>query len=206
MSQIATVVAVSGAAFAVDANGNRRALKAGDVLQQGEVVQTPAGSKVELLMDDGKLLAVAPEQSVKLDESVTQTAERPTAQDASVAQGTIDTVIQALERGGDLNEQLEATAAGLGGGGGGEGEGSSFVQLLRIFEGVDPLSYLYSFAPKTAPDIDVNPLAVLALDAASPVPPPTPAPAPAPLPPAPPPPPPPPRPAPPPPAPAKVRL
>lgn len=201
MSQIATVVAVSGAAFAVDANGNRRALKAGDVLQQGEVVQTPAGSKVELLMDDGKLLAVAPEQSVKLDESVTQTAERPTAQDASVAQGTIDTVIQALERGGDLNEQLEATAAGLGGGGGGEGEGSSFVQLLRIFEGVDPLSYLYSFAPKTAPDIDVNPLAVLALDAASPVPPPTPAPAPAPLPPAPPPAPTPPVPAPPPPAP-----
>ena len=127
MSQIATVVAVTGTAFAVDANGNRRALKAGDILQKGEVVQTPAGSRVELLMDDGKVLAVAPEQNIKLDESVTQTAERPAAQDASVAQGTIDTVILALERGGDLSDQLEATAAGLGGGGGGEGEGSSFV-------------------------------------------------------------------------------
>jgi len=58
MSQIATVVAVTGTAFAVDANGNRRALKAGDILQKGEVVQTPAGSRVELLMDDGKVLAV----------------------------------------------------------------------------------------------------------------------------------------------------
>ena len=52
---------------------------------------------------------------------------------------------------------------------------SSFVQLLRIFEGVDPLAYLYSFTPQSSPDIDVNPLAVLALD--------TPAPAPAPAPP-----------------------
>lgn len=200
MSQIATVVAVSGTAFAVDANGNRRALKAGDILLKGEVVQTPVDSRVELLMDDGKLLAVAPERSIKLDESVTQTAERPTAQDASVAQGTIDTVIQALQRGGDLNEQLEATAAGLGGGGG-EGEGSSFVQLLRIFEGVDPLAYLYSFTPQSAPDIDVNPLAVLALGT-PPAPAPAPiAPPPAPLPPAPPPAPNPPVPAPPPPAP-----
>ncbi|RQO79577.1 retention module-containing protein, partial [Acidovorax sp. FJL06] len=197
MSQIATVVAVTGTAFAVDANGNRRALKAGDFLQKGEVVQTPAGSRVELLMDDGKVLAVAPEQSIKLDESTTQTAERPTAQDASVAQGTIDTVIQALERGGDLNAQLDATAAGLGGGGGGEGEGSSFVQLLRIFEGVDPLAYLYSFTPQSAPQIDVNPLAVLALD--TPAPAPAPAPAPTPVPPAPPPAPNPPVPAPPPP-------
>lgn len=199
MSQIATVVAVTGTAFAVDANGNRRALKAGDILQKGEVVQTPAGSRVELLMDDGKVLAVAPEQNIKLDESVTQTAERPTAQDASVAQGTIDTVIQALERGGDLSGQLEATAAGLGGGGGGEGEGSSFVQLLRIFEGVDPLAYLYSFTPQSAPDINVNPLAVVALD--TPAPAPAPAPAPTPVPPAPPPAPNPPVPAPPPPAP-----
>ncbi|RYF45137.1 MAG: retention module-containing protein, partial [Comamonadaceae bacterium] len=114
MSLIATVVAVTGTAFAVDANGHRRPLQAGDTLQKGEIVQTTAGGRVELLLDDGQTLAVAPERSVKLDDSVTQTAERPTAQDASVGQGTIDTVIQALQRGGDLNEQLDATAAGLG--------------------------------------------------------------------------------------------
>ena len=89
MSQIATVVAVTGTAFAVDADGNRRSLKAGDTLQKGEVVQTQAGARVELLLDDGQVLAVAPEQSIKLDDSVSQTAERPTAQDASVAQGTM---------------------------------------------------------------------------------------------------------------------
>ena len=53
--------------------------------------------------------------------------------------------------GNELNlEELEATAAGGGAGGG--GDGSTFVRLLRIVEGVDPLAYNYEFEPNDVPD------------------------------------------------------
>jgi hypothetical protein len=47
-------------------------------------------------------------------------------------------------------EELEETAAGLSGGSG--GDGSTFVRLLRVVEGVDPLSYNYGFEPNEIPD------------------------------------------------------
>ena len=66
-------------------------------------------------MQDGENLAVLPGKSALLDDNVTQSEQRPTAQNSAVASaGTADAVIQALERGTDLNEALEATAAGLG--------------------------------------------------------------------------------------------
>lgn len=53
----------------------------------------------------------------------------------------------------ELNlDELEATAAGLGAGGG--GDGSTFVRLLRIVEGVDPLSYDYTFERQDVPDVE----------------------------------------------------
>ena len=150
MAQFATVAAINGngSVFAVNAQGISRALKAGDTLQKGETVRTVGDARVELVMEDGRLMAVAPEQNVRLDDNVVESDQRPTAQDSAVAApgATADTVIQALERGGDLSAQLEATAAGLGGAGGADG-GSTFVQLLRITEGVDPLHFC-----ATAPD------------------------------------------------------
>ena len=155
MAQFATVVAITGTGtvFAVNAQGASRALKAGDVLQKGETVRTVGDARVELLMEDGRLLAVAPAQSVRLDENVTESEQRPTAQDSAVTTAaTADTIIQALERGTDLSTELEATAAGLGGGSGADG-GSSFVQLLRITEGVTPLAYDYTFAAQDVPPV-----------------------------------------------------
>ncbi len=142
MAQIATVVTVSGNAFVVGLDGTTRALKVGDTIQKGETVRAAAGARVELLMEDGQIVAVAPEQNLLLDDAVAQTPATPTAQDAAVAPGTPDTVLQALEQGVDPTLALEATAAGAGAGGGG-GDGSSFVRLLRIVEGVEPLAYEY---------------------------------------------------------------
>ncbi|MDI1244042.1 MAG: retention module-containing protein, partial [Rhodoferax sp.] len=161
MAQIASVAAITGTgkAFAVNEQGVSRELKAGDVLQKGETIRTVGDVQVEMLMDDGRLLAVAPNQVLRLDENVSESDQRPTAQDSAVGApaATADTVLQALERGTDLSTQLEATAAGLGGGGGADG-GSTFVQLLRITEGVDPLSYNYNYtAPDLAPDLQSNP-------------------------------------------------
>ena len=147
MAQFSTVAAITGngTVFAIDAQGKSRVLKVGDTLQKGETVRTVGDVRIELLMEDGRLLAVAPAQSVRLDENVVESDQRPTAQDSAVATpATADTVIQALERGGDLSVGLEATAAGLAPGGAVDG-GSSFVQLLRIVEGVEPVSYNYSF-------------------------------------------------------------
>ncbi|MDD2844817.1 MAG: retention module-containing protein, partial [Rhodoferax sp.] len=165
MAQIASVAAITGTgkAFAVNEQGVSRELKAGDVLQKGETIRTVGDVQVELLMDDGRLLAVAPNQVLRLDENVSESDQRPTAQDSAVGApaATADTVLQALERGTDLSTELEATAAGLGGAGGADG-GSSFVQLLRIVEGVDPLAYDYSYtAPDLPPDLEANPETIL---------------------------------------------
>ena len=138
MAQFATVVAItgSGTVFAVDAQGVSRAVKVGDALLKDEIVRTVGDANVELLMEDGSVLAVAPAQSVRLDDNVTESDQRPTAQDSVVAtSATAETIIDALERGSDLSQTLDPTAAGLSAGSGAN-NGSSFVQLLRISEGL----------------------------------------------------------------------
>ena len=79
MAQFATVAAITGngSVFAVDAQGNSRQLKVGDTLQKGETVRTVGDARVELMMEDGRLLAVAPAQSVRLDENVTSPSSAP---------------------------------------------------------------------------------------------------------------------------------
>ncbi|MEY3382008.1 MAG: hypothetical protein RL468_2606 [Pseudomonadota bacterium] len=144
MAKIATITSITGKAFAISADGKVRDLKLGDEIQKDEIIQTAAGGRVEMKLVDGQTLAVSPEQLIKLDEKVAQTQadQQPTSKEAAVAPSTADEVIKALERGGDLTEQLDATAAGAGGGGGGQGN-AGFVRLLRISEGTDPLAYQY---------------------------------------------------------------
>ena len=146
MAHIATVAAITGTGtvYAVNALGVQRIVKAGDVLEKGETLKTVGNATVELLMDDGNLLAVAPDKTVHLDDNVSQSDTLPTAADSAISSSaTSETIIQALERGTDLSTTLDATAAGLDGGGGG---GNSFVQLLRISEGVDAQSYNFNFS------------------------------------------------------------
>jgi len=146
----ATVLSVTGNAVVVQADGTTRALKVGDVIQKGETIRTAAGARVELMMEDGQVLAMGPNQAVRVDETMAQTQDTPTTADAAVQTGTIDQITQVLEQGGDLTEELEAAAAGAGGGAG--GDGSDFVRLLRVVEGVDPLAYDYTFDPQGGPD------------------------------------------------------
>ncbi|MBT0962439.1 retention module-containing protein, partial [Denitromonas iodatirespirans] len=140
---IATVVAVIGYAYARNAEGELRVLKPGDALYEGEVVITRDGGKVELATSDGQLLDVQPNETVAITADLSDTT-RPTPQEAAVGDATIDQVIQAINQGGDIDDALEAPAAGLAGGAG--GEGNSFVRLLRITEGVDPLSFEFGSA------------------------------------------------------------
>ncbi|MEY4736673.1 MAG: hypothetical protein RL302_992, partial [Pseudomonadota bacterium] len=138
MAQFATVVSITGVGtvFAINAQGASRALKVGDTLQKDEIIRTAGDAHVELLMQDGGMLAVAPAQSVRLDDNVTESDQRPTAQDSAVATvATTGVIIDALTRGTDINESIEPTAAGLTVAGT-DNSGSNFVRLLRITEGL----------------------------------------------------------------------
>jgi surface adhesion protein len=135
---VATVVAVEGQAFARNPAGEMRALKAGDVLLEGDTIVTRPGGQVQLALADGERLTLLP------NESFTFTAEtsphsRPSPDEAALAANEAERIIQALERGEDIDAQLEDTAAGLEGGG--NNQGNDFVRLLRIVEGVSPLAF-----------------------------------------------------------------
>jgi hypothetical protein len=164
MANFATVAAISGTGtvFAVNAQGISRVVKVGDALLMGETIRTTGDARAELLMEDGQPLVVAAQQSVLLDNNVVQSEQSPTAQDSALSSGfTPGTIIQALERGTDLSTELEATAAGAGAAGAAGADGGiTFVQLLRIVEGVDPLSFKYSFEPQATLTIENNPVIV----------------------------------------------
>ncbi len=150
MQVIATVIAVEGEAFARAMDGSTRRLAAGDLLREGETVITSTGGTVTLAMSDGRELTVLPQESYLMSAETGVPATGP--EEAAVTQGgEIDQVIQALEEGRDLDAELEAAAAGLGGGG--ENGGSSFVRLLRISEGVEPLDYSFPGAPGEAQEL-----------------------------------------------------
>ncbi|SNY96780.1 retention module-containing protein [Halomonas sp. hl-4] len=149
---IATVVAISGQAWARDPDGNLRELAIGDALEEGETLVTSSNGSVQLDFDDG-----LPATTIGADEEVAMSndvdAENAPDQDETVAQDSeVEALLSALEdEDGDLLELLEATAAG-GGAAGGGGGGSDFVQLARIEESVQGLQYDYAGSVDGGPD------------------------------------------------------
>ncbi|MGM0543951.1 MAG: retention module-containing protein, partial [Pseudomonadota bacterium] len=149
---IATVVSITGQAWARDPDGNLRELAVGDTLQEGETLVTSTNGNVQLDFDDG-----LPPTTIGADEEVAITndvdAENAPTEEETVAQdGEVEALLSALEEeDGDLLELLEATAAG-GGAAGGGGGGSDFVQLARIEESVQGLQYDYAGGVDGGPD------------------------------------------------------
>ncbi|WP_282042085.1 retention module-containing protein, partial [Halomonas alimentaria] len=140
---IATVTAITGQAWARDADGNLRELSIGDTLQEGEVLVTADGASVELDFGDnldptviqgGQEVAMTPDLGG--EEAVAE-------EEASALDEDLEALLTAIDEGeGDLLAELDPTAAGAGPGGGAEG-GHSFVMLARITEPLTPLSYEY---------------------------------------------------------------
>ena len=118
---MATVIAISGQAWARDEDGNLRELRIGDVIQEGETLITSADGRVELDFADGTGANV-----VEGGQEVAVTPELNTdaivATDASAQDDDLEALLAALEdEDGDLLDLLDATAAGAGAGGGGGG-------------------------------------------------------------------------------------
>ncbi|MEY2909651.1 MAG: hypothetical protein RLZZ602_2174, partial [Pseudomonadota bacterium] len=133
---IGIVTKLTGVVYARDAEGNLRELSLSSEVFQGETLVTAQGSIVEVTVPDAPPIVVPGARELLLNGEVTL-AGRNTAEDAMLAEESLDALVAALEGGegdlltgeGDLFDELglEATAAGGAG-----GEGSSFVRLGRI--------------------------------------------------------------------------
>ncbi|MBT9614409.1 MAG: hypothetical protein IV108_14190, partial [Burkholderiales bacterium] len=88
---IATVLSVDGQAFARNPAGGMRALKAGDVLLEGDTIVTMPGGQVQLAFLDGQLLNVLPNETFKLGAEVSTTT-RPSVGEAALATTDVDRV------------------------------------------------------------------------------------------------------------------
>ena len=146
---IARVSAIQGQAFAKDKSGALRTLRVGDAILEGEVIVTAENSRVDLATPDGRSLVMRGNETLTVDAEVAG-AVKPDATDAALLAGgtDVDKVIKAINDGGSLDALLEETAAGAGAGG--ADGGSSFVRLLRVVEGVDPLSFEFDTARRGA--------------------------------------------------------
>ncbi|MCK2182935.1 retention module-containing protein, partial [Halomonas getboli] len=159
---IATVVSITGQAWARDAEGHLRELRVGDTLQEGETLVTSDNGRAVLDFGDNLDPTV-----IAGGEEVVMTLELASdhsvaSEEASAQDGDIEALLTAIDEGqGDLLETLDATAAGGAGGAGGGDSGHSFVRLLRISESVSPLAFNYGLNAFEGPNqVDFDPAVV----------------------------------------------
>ncbi|MEN8635100.1 Ig-like domain-containing protein [Pseudoalteromonas distincta] len=157
------VIDIQGSAGVVLDDGSVRALNVGDIITVGDLVVTAIKSSLQIDVQ-GETLSIPANQKVKItpdllakeardasettvfDESLDEaiaSLDLGTEQDSSTAANSdVTDFLDALEGDGDILDNLEATAAGGGNAAGADG-GSSFVQLTRISESVDPSSVTF---------------------------------------------------------------
>ncbi len=167
MALIGKVIAMTGVANIMNDKGEKRALHPGDQIQTGDSIQTTAGVDVDVQLANGRVIHIGADQLVAFTPELAEVFA-PTQADSAVNVATIDTVIQALEQGRDINEVLEETAAG--GAGGSDGSHSA-VYLERIFQALNSLGFADEGAAASLvdPDVVTAPLALFdAVDATTP--------------------------------------
>ena len=167
--QIAEVQDIQGTAYAVNADGERRLLQAGDALFDGESVETSEGGVVELTLSDGQSLVIAGQPvfliSADLIADLAPGADESALQaetlDELLAEGSLESLEQIIESTDEAEaeslddllaaaeedptasgidfDNLAATAAG-GDDSGADGGGSNIVQATRISSSGDDTS------------------------------------------------------------------
>ncbi|WP_141321742.1 retention module-containing protein, partial [Halomonas halmophila] len=154
----ATVVSISGQAWARDSQGNLRELSEGDTLQEGETLVTGPNATVQLEWAGmAGLESVGGGQVVEIGADPEASTPAPFAE-SDLMNADAEAILSAIEDGeGDLLQLLEAPAAGGSGGSGGGaqgGGGHSFVRIERISESLDPLSF--EFGTFSNSDVDTE--------------------------------------------------
>ncbi|NOS98740.1 MAG: retention module-containing protein, partial [Methylotenera sp.] len=157
MATIGTVVLLTGKAFAINEQGVQRELHLGDTLQPGDIIIAPKGAVVELSLVNGQQVQISEQQTVnftpELSDAILNNVIDPSA--ASIDQATIQTVVQAIASGQDINDVAKALENQNLGGPAGQDE-HSFVDLLRIDEVLNQFEYRYDVASREF--TDTNPL------------------------------------------------
>jgi hypothetical protein len=134
---IATVVSVIGKAYVRTPEGEVRQLQSGDMVREGEQIVTSADGRVQLDFGNSSGMEISNDQVVTLSNELIEDLW-PDENQAALADSTVDRVIEALEQGREIDDLLEAPAAG---GNSTASEGNSFVRLQRIIEETDPLTF-----------------------------------------------------------------
>ena len=114
-TQIAEIQDIQGVAYAVDADGERRQLKSGDVLFDGESVETSDGGVVELLLVNGQPLTIAGEPLFLISAdlisdaapSEDESALQAETLDELLAEGEIESLEEIIEAGEEDPENLD---------------------------------------------------------------------------------------------------
>src|SRR5690606_27734838 len=125
MNTLATVVTLTGRAWAVAADGQRRELQVGDRLRGDEMLVTEPGARVDLDFGNNQVLTFLGEQ------------QQPVAEVAAAIQAELPP--SAPRQAAEDRQQTQSAPAS------GEPEGHNFVQLVRINEiieadGITPLT------------------------------------------------------------------
>ena len=123
MNALAIVVYLVGQAWAVNANGERRALKAGDQLGPDETLVLAEGARIDLDFGDNQQLTFLGNQQVTAQQREELALDKN--QPPSL----------------DREEDQEANNAPPYQGSGGSSEGHSFIQLVRIGEIIEANGY-----------------------------------------------------------------
>ena len=71
MAKAGSIQAVTGSVLAHNAQGQVRELKVGDIVYENELIETPAGTHVAILLDNGNVINLSELSTVVLDETVT---------------------------------------------------------------------------------------------------------------------------------------
>ncbi|MFM6989939.1 MAG: retention module-containing protein, partial [Rhodoferax sp.] len=133
------VVILQGNAWVVAPDGSRKAIRLGDEIQEGQVVLTEDGTRLELALPNGHQITVESGRELLIDGNLLGLAPTdPTEAALKDLNSGASAVAKILAQGGDLSTELEATAAGLSGGD--ASDSHSFVRVLRISEEISPLT------------------------------------------------------------------
>ncbi|MAJ38575.1 MAG: hypothetical protein CMK62_00430 [Pseudoalteromonadaceae bacterium] len=172
------VIDLKGSAGVVLEDGTIKPLEVGDTITVGDSVVTADNSSLTIDVQ-GETLSIPANQNVKitpdllaqetrdssettvfdesLDAAIASLEQTDNNDGQTAANSDVTDFLDALEGDGDILDNLEATAAG-GAGGAGSGGGSSFVQLTRIAEGVNPNSVAFdsSFDPDSTEALNIR--------------------------------------------------
>ena len=160
MANIGVVIVLTGQAIVVNAQGVQRQLAMGDSIETGDTIIAPAGTTVELQLANGNNIQIAAQQSVtftqELSDAILYNLIEPS--DNAVSQATIQSVIQAINSGDNIDDVIATLAQQRidvnEGTSGAEQSGHNFVDLLRIDDVLNQFDYGYDVASREYLDSD----------------------------------------------------